>query len=114
MNTPTEISWEEARKFADAQGQDEVIIVCRSLEPKPNGVMHVLTWGRTPALSASAAEGGNKIKDLCWSGDAPHNDRPAWLMGLIQVYRAAKKTGAAELEDVLERYEEIIEEKIKA
>lgn len=86
MKSPESIDWREAHKWADAHGQDSIIIVCRSTDPN---LTHVLTWGRTAELSSDASEGGNQIVKVLWPEPVPPNKSPAWLEGLIEVYKAA-------------------------
>lgn len=94
MNSPESIDWSEAQKWADDHGQDSIIIVCRSTTPP--GRTHVLTWGRTPELSADVAEGGNRIKNELWPDNGPHFDRPQWLVGLLAVFWAGKDVQIAD------------------
>jgi hypothetical protein len=112
---PDIIPWQAAKAWAEQWDMEKVIILCgRDSEPP---TQNVLTYGKTPAQSAEAAQYGNWIKDQVWPANKPHDDKPAWLVGLTNVYWKVKRylyhnASYSELDAVVKENREAIESKI--
>ena len=102
-----------AKAFADATGQDRVIIYS---DGTSEGDHIVTTWGRTPADSCTAASMGNSLKKTMGWPSAACEAQPDWLTGLIEIYEQAKLWAAtvelSPMDRILKQYHDVIEAKL--